>query len=91
MGKSGAPVGNQNAAKGREWENALRKALHKRQGSLERIALKVVDEAETGDQWAIDHLANRLDGKPKQPLVGGDERDTPLFGEVRVYLPAKNP
>lgn len=64
----GAPIGNRNGAKGKEWEMAIRKALHQREGSLGRIALKVVDSAEAGDQWAINHIADRLDGKPAQTV-----------------------
>ena len=63
-----APKGNRNAAKGKEWEHALRHALSKRRNALFEIADKVVEQAAAGDQWAINHVAERLDGKPKQTI-----------------------
>jgi hypothetical protein len=32
------------------------------------IADKVVEMAKAGNEWAIDHVATRLDGKPKEQL-----------------------
>lgn len=73
-----APVGNQNAAKGKMFENALKMTLAKRPAALLNIANTLVDEAEKGEQWAVQMVADRLDGKAKQQIVGGDEDDRPL-------------
>lgn len=68
-----APKGNQNARKSRDWERALRRALEfyedgdtAKGEALNRAAQKVVKAAVAGDWDAIEHLANRLDGKPTE-------------------------
>jgi hypothetical protein len=75
----GAPKGNQNGRKAKDWERALRKALafytDKEQGiqkgeALGRIAAKVVSLAVGGDLDCIQEIANRLDGKPAQHIEG---------------------
>lgn len=63
----GAPVGNKNGAKGKEWFDALRKECVQR-GALAKIAKVVVDKAEGGEQWAIQEIATRFDGKPAQSI-----------------------
>ena len=69
----GAPLGNQNAAKqNRRWQDAITRALARHKAGdltagLDAAADKLVRLAiERGDKWAIDHIADRLDGKPKQ-------------------------
>jgi hypothetical protein len=72
---AGAPKGNQNARKAKDWEIALRRAIanyeDKAEGvargdALQHAARKVVKAAVAGDWDAIDHIANRLDGKPTE-------------------------
>ncbi len=78
---AGAPIGNQNAAKGRKWYQALLNALETYESSrvkagqaLNEIAKNVVAAAVDGDPAAITELANRLDGKAAQSIsVGGQE------------------
>jgi hypothetical protein len=75
---AGAPVGNQNAKVGREWREALRRAMaHKADGdyrdTLLQIAAGVVDKALEGEKEAWQEIANREDGKPAQPIGGADE------------------
>lgn len=76
-----APRGNQNAAKGKEWADALRLALKtyedkdkkiKRGHALRKIADGVVKNALEGDKDSWQEIGNRLDGKPAQALVGPD-------------------
>lgn len=76
-GKVGAPIGNSNASKGREWTEALRWALDnyesssiKRGQALRAIANKVIEQAIEGDKDAYQEIANRLDGKPVQAISG---------------------
>ena len=70
-----APKGNQNAAKGFEWINMLRRALAEyedtesrieRGQALYAIARGVVKDAIAGNPFARQEIANRLDGKPKE-------------------------
>jgi hypothetical protein len=72
-----APTGNRNAAKGKRWHDALHKALAryadknlkiKAGEALDRIAAVVVENAIKGDRDSITEIANRLDGKPMQPV-----------------------
>lgn len=72
-----APKGNQNARKAKDWEIALRRALANyedreagvaRGDALAHAARKVVKAAVAGDWDAIEHLANRLDGKPTEHI-----------------------
>ncbi len=81
---AGAPIGNQNAAKGRRWAKAIeREVARLEKGDLEaglaRIARRVVKVADEGDEekaiWAIKEIADRMDGKPAQAIVGDNEAD----------------
>jgi hypothetical protein len=84
----GAPKGNQNAAKGRRWREALDKALKRYTNAhvetnpalvcqageaLDKIANNIVHRAVYGDLECAEEIANRLDGKPAQAIVGDDE------------------
>ena len=71
--RMGAPKGNQNGKKGKEWSDALRKAVYRpsnevndegqRKRRLEVIADKVATLAENGEMSAIKEVGERLDGK----------------------------
>ena len=70
-----APKGNQFARKAKDWERALRGALERYEDAqtgiakgqaLNKAAEKVVAAAVAGDWDAIEHIANRLDGKPTE-------------------------
>ena len=80
-----APKGNDNAAKGREWRQAIQRALSRRsekdyRAGLDLVADKLVDAACNGDRWAIEEIGNRADGKPSQSI------DANLSGEVSTRL-----
>ena len=69
----GAPIGNQNAAKGAEWKQAIKRALAHRSGKtyregLDEVATEFVKAAAGGDAWAMRELGDRIDGKPKQSI-----------------------
>jgi len=66
-----APKGNQNAAKGRMWAEAVRKAALNND-KLRKIADKLVDMAVEGDMQAIKEVGDRLDGKTVQAVTGED-------------------
>jgi hypothetical protein len=85
---AGAPVGNQNAAKAKRWQDALVKALARYSNddgkiqagqALDKIAEVVVMKALAGDKDSIIEIGNRLDGKPAQALIHqGDEEGGPV-------------
>ena len=70
MARRGAQPGNKNASKGRPWEAAIRRALSRAAGTidrgLDRVADKLVAAAMDGDSFARTEIANRLDGKPTE-------------------------
>lgn len=84
MATVGAPIGSQNAAKGRMFEGAIKRALHRDDGAaLNRCAIKLIEQAEAGEAWAMQMLADRLDGKPKQVVIAqGDDEGGPML--IRV-------
>lgn len=68
-----APIGNQNAAKGKLWHGAIVRALRKRSKSealeeLDNIAEKLIAACNEGDLTALKELGDRLDGKPSQTI-----------------------
>lgn len=90
MERGGQP-GNQNAAKGKMFEGALKRALARNDGSLNRIADKLVESALDGEQWAVQMVADRLDGKAKQQIEAAGENGGPLLVEIRrVVVDPKN-
>src|SRR5690242_17932848 len=86
---AGAPVGNDNAAKGARWREAILRALARNTGKsvddgLDKAADKLVRLAiERGDKWAIDHIADRVDGKPKQTAVIEGNAEAPVSHTVK--------
>ena len=91
----GAPKGNKNAAKGREWYEALRYALASfetdviaRGTALKAIAKKCVEQALDGNRDAITEIGNRLDGKPSQ-IIDATIREEPqelTFEEIKAQF-----
>lgn len=86
---AGAPKGNQNAAKGREWAEAVRYALAnyedakvERGKALKAIAMKLIEKALEGEKDAIQEIGNRLDGKPAQ-MISGDP-DAPIQAKLTI-------
>ena len=81
----GAPLGNDNAAKGKAWNDALRKAIVQDDSKRLRSAVeKLLDFASEGEPWAIRELADRLDGKPAQSI--GSDPENPLPSSLIVSL-----
>lgn len=76
----GAPVGNRNAVKAKVWEQAIARAC--RPKDLQEIAETVVQAAKDGQQWAVQEIGNRLDGKPVQPMEHKHELPTPSLTDA---------
>lgn len=81
--------GNQNAAKGKEWRQAIRRALAHKHGSYDEgllaLATKLIEAAENGDMAALKEIGDREDGKPAQS-IGGDPDGVPIAQNLTVHL-----
>jgi hypothetical protein len=74
--------GNQHARKGKQWFDALRKECVQKD-ALGKIAETVVMLAVSGEQWAIQEIANRFDGKPAQAIeVSGPDGEPVQFKDA---------
>ncbi|MBM7483333.1 ribosomal protein L17 [Bradyrhizobium sp. USDA 3686] len=81
-GTSGNPGGRK---KEKKFTNALNLALAEeidkdgtKTTKLRIIADRLVTEAMSGESWAIQQVMDRIEGKPAQAIVGGDEDDAPI-------------
>ncbi len=79
----GAPLGNQNAIKGKRWASAIERALEKRSRadqieSLDALAEKLLVLCDAGDLGALKELGDRFDGRPHQ------SSDVSLTGDLNV-------
>lgn len=80
----GAPLGNQNAAKGRIWQAAINRAIERRsrveaREMLDDLADKLISLAHEGDLAALRELGDRLEGKPAQMVgIGQDPNADPV-------------
>ena len=92
-----AAQGNEYAREGRRWREAIRRALARAQGDidrgLDRIADRVVAAATAGSPWAVEHVAERMDGKSVQHIeaslgvsvsVGESEALSPRLDKLRA-------
>ena len=73
--KVGAPIGNDNAKKGKLFYDQLRKVLVQNDSlKLRQVSEKLVDAAIEGEPWAVKEIMDRMDGKPVaiQELQGPD-------------------
>ena len=80
-----------NKGKDKPFRDALRKRIAEAGDDpkrLDRIALALLNKAETGDVAAIKELADRLDGKVTQPIAGDDEAAPVRITRIeRVIMP----
>ena len=92
----GAPVGNQNAAKAKVWRAAISRALERRSASrtdgvkeIDALAEQLLTLVAAGDLGALKEFGDRMDGKPAQAIIGGDEDDPPvkLKGVIDLVRP----
>lgn len=80
---AGAPIGSKNAAgnKGKKFNDALRMVIAQHgagdpvplMAGLQKLATKLVDAGLAGEPWAIQMIADRIDGKVAQAVTVGDE------------------
>lgn len=70
----GAPVGNQNAKKGKMVADALRKAaVQEDYARLAQGIEQVWNAFAAGEQWAVGFVRDTFDGKPAQSMTVANE------------------
>ena len=96
MASLGAQLGNNNASKGTQFRDALRKALAsyktgtiKRKKALHHVAKSLINKAIDGDIAAIKEIGDRLDGKPAQAITGPQGEPISLVERVIVVQAIK--
>ena len=75
----GAPIGNDNARKGKLVGDALRKIAVQHPEKLVAMGAKMIEQAQAGDIQAAAWVRDTLDGKPHQSSdisVSGSLQDT---------------
>ena len=89
--KGGAPLGNQNAKKGKLWTDALRKAIAQNPHKLRLAAEKLLDDASEGNIMAIKEIGDRMDGKAVQATTFEDADGNSIINaiEVRFVKPSE--
>lgn len=78
----GAPKGNQNAAKGKMFYEALRKALTQDSKKLNDVVDGLIEAAIAREPWAVKELIDRVDGKAIQAIENAD--GSPLLAGIQV-------
>jgi hypothetical protein len=63
---------------------AIKEAHEEGRDKLRAVADALVAKAISGDVQAIKEIADRLDGKVPQGVIGGDEGDAPI--EINVTI-----
>ena len=89
-----APLGNQNAVKGKRWAQAIERALERRSrreqiDALDRLAEKLLSVCDAGDLAALKELGDRLDGKANQSISGPDGTAIPVGIQVSYERPSE--
>lgn len=59
--------------------------------SLRAVARALLDKAAEGDVQAIKEVGDRLDGKPAQAIIGGDEDDPAIQTFTKIELVGVRP
>lgn len=63
---------------------AIKEAHDEGRDKLRAVADALVEKAISGDIAAIKEVADRLDGKVPQGVIGGEENDNPIVHEILI-------
>jgi len=86
--KSGAQPGNTNATKDKRLiTDELRRCVTQSPEKLKAACMKVLNDAVDGNLAAFSVMADRLDGKPAQSHLHGEDSDNPftMLGKVILH------
>lgn len=84
----GAPLGNHNARRAKEFEGALRRALAVDDWKqLNKGCEEVAKAFSQGEPWAAQFVADRLDGKAAQTVLGpGEDGEHTVINRVEERI-----
>ena len=89
---AGAPVGNQNARKGKSWLDALKAEITIDDGArLQKAACQLLNKAAEGDLSAIKELADRLDGKAIHANTMTTQIESSMHRNIQVRFMQPDP
>ncbi len=89
---AGAPLGNQNARKGKSWLDALKTEIAFDDGArLQKAACQLLNKAAEGDLAAIKELADRLDGKATQANTTTAQIESSMPRNIQVRFMQPDP
>lgn len=71
------------------------RALARKCGSVEAGLDKAADKLATlaiddGDKWALEEIGDRLDGKPAQAIIGGEDDDPAIKTVSEILIRSVN-
>jgi hypothetical protein len=76
----GPPLGSRNGAKPRLFEKHLEAVINNDNGTkLRKIVIATLDAAVAGEPWAVQFIAERLDGKAKAFVEHSNDPENPLI------------
>ena len=81
---AGAPLGNNNAAKGKMFYDQLRKIAVQEPTKLREVAEGLFEAARAMEPWAVKELIDRLDGKAIQQTELTGAEGAPLLSGIQV-------
>ena len=92
-------AGNANSGPKREkpFRDALMLAIKEAEGqpnhhrALRRVAERLLDEAAAGNVQAMKEIADRLDGKVPQGVIGGEDGDPSIKVDAAVTMTIVDP
>jgi hypothetical protein len=87
---SGAPLGNNNAAKGKMFYDQLRKIAVQQPEKLREVAEGLFEAARAMEPWAVKELIDRLDGKAVQQTELTGAEGAPLLQGIQVTFVKPN-
>lgn len=87
-----APEGNNNAGKNKPFWSAIDRAIAQDDGErLRKAAEALLDAAAEGKPWALREIADRLDGRPAQALIGDPDQPLQVINKIeRVIVRSKD-
>jgi len=87
---AGAPLGNNNAAKGKMFYDQLRKIAVQEPTKLREVAEGLFEAARAMEPWAVKELIDRLDGKAVQQTELTGAEGAPLLTGIQVTFVKPN-